>query len=134
MEMAWSIPPDSVPTYRSHVVVNSATSYSKSQLDEELFDTGRVQAKVKAACIQMLAGGLCFLCCIASMTCVRTPFPVARKCRAPAPSPPLPSSNPHSPPLSTVPINKLGTAKAAAELLSAGQLKLGYYVHHLALA
>ncbi len=26
MEIAWSMPPDSVPTYLSHVVVNSATS------------------------------------------------------------------------------------------------------------
>lgn len=58
MEMAWSIPPDSVPTYRSHVVVNSATSYSTSQLYEEVLDTGRVDTKVKAACIQMLTNGL----------------------------------------------------------------------------
>ena len=26
MEMAWSMPPDCVPTYRSHVHANSATS------------------------------------------------------------------------------------------------------------
>ena len=33
MEMAWSMPPDSVPTYLSQVVVNSATSYGQARLD-----------------------------------------------------------------------------------------------------
>ena len=27
MEMAWSMPPDSVPTYFSHAAVNAATSW-----------------------------------------------------------------------------------------------------------